>query len=1071
MSWEDKQIVVSTCALIVILCIVNTCRGSNASLATPSAFALRRLYRVSTSIKRNLGGGNTVTDATFGKLVFSRDFKSMHGGRRNGVSLKWIHKEYEHQETSQASTFVNRPGPRNRRQVTGKVFGPYPGSGDTAPGEWSAMRPVVQCKINLMMLTAPGQAYKHLLIDRGNTPPLPFSHLPSSCGYSVKVTWRDVILITPYDGCYIIHQNGTYVLPLLWWGAPVKMVCPDVVPPPHVHLSVRCWLFGMSLHIKAQKHEINNLRIKLKGGWVPSVSVKCAFRADGQSGEVVLYLPYAICDIPLQDGSHTLSVFSEGEHTYSCASLPLPQTFQPPPTAPPVRDPPFYPMIPGPFPPVKPLVQPAAPPPLDIPTMVMSRYNYYPIIPFLSSGSIPGPPLPSIGYPPYNRMVPLFLPYPLPPNPTPGSLTYTTSSYKTPVSTTFMPPIWAPTDPVRPVVSTPERPIWQKLPVPYPVEWPPSAWTTPPPSVTTWVPESPASPPPGPLPVSVGVPTIPPQFQPALMCNTNSMTISLPSARPGSVRVLGRENVWMPLKNAPANCFYKIQATGTRGLRISSPLPACHTRNQSSTSSVVIKFWDALLRRRRILEMRCPLPTSLPTLFPSPPPPPVLQTSFSPAPLLKPQVLCSAKDMHVELPPGPLRAVGLKDGEGAVIRLKDAPKHCGYAINRGKNGVISLMLPFSSCHMSMQGDKYRVDVTYRTANGEEETTLSCPVRLPFTKQECDLSIDKRIPCGSESPPPEECHSRGCCYSSDSGACFYPMDECTVDRHFVFSVPASLTEPPLSPASLFVAGNSSCTPQTVTPNFALFRVPLDGCGAHRYEIGQTVVYMLEIVNTIRSIALSYGAITRDAPLRLLVECRFLPGSQVTVGYLVKTPSLGPSIQAQGLFGVQLRIATDQDYTSYYPQYHRPLHLLLGKVLYLEVRLLNAPDPDVLLLVHYCLAYPRSAQSAWVLIYNGCPNRLDSSPPQLPPPSTLPKHTRRFTITTFQFLSPDSNFILDEEIYFMCSTEVCSPSEGPCVEGCFGGENNSAQRSSFSRSLKTISHQDVTGLALTTKNKTL
>lgn len=110
MSWEDKQIVVLTCALIVILCIVNTCRGSNASLATSSDFALRRLYRVSTSIKRNLGGGNTVTDATFGKLVFSRDFKSMYGGRRHGVSLKWIHKEYEHQETSQASTFVNRPG-------------------------------------------------------------------------------------------------------------------------------------------------------------------------------------------------------------------------------------------------------------------------------------------------------------------------------------------------------------------------------------------------------------------------------------------------------------------------------------------------------------------------------------------------------------------------------------------------------------------------------------------------------------------------------------------------------------------------------------------------------------------------------------------------------------------------------------------------------------------------------------------------------------------------------------------------------------------------------------------------
>lgn len=43
------------------------------------------------------------------------------------------------------------------------------------------------------------------------------------------------------------------------------------------------------------------------------------------------------------------------------------------------------------------------------------------------------------------------------------------------------------------------------------------------------------------------------------------------------------------------------------------------------------------------------------------------------------------------------------------------------------------------------------------------------------------------------------------------------------------------------------------------------------------------------------------------LRLLVECRFLPGTVLSVGYLVKTPTLGPGLQTQGMFGVQLRIA--------------------------------------------------------------------------------------------------------------------------------------------------------------------
>lgn len=43
-------------------------------------------------------------------------------------------------------------------------------------------------------------------------------------------------------------------------------------------------------------------------------------------------------------------------------------------------------------------------------------------------------------------------------------------------------------------------------------------------------------------------------------------------------------------------------------------------------------------------------------------------------------------------------------------------------------------------------------------------------------------------------------------------------------------------------------------------------------------------------------------------RLLVECQYTPGSVVSVGFLVKTPSFGPSIQAQGVLGVQLRIST-------------------------------------------------------------------------------------------------------------------------------------------------------------------
>lgn len=60
----------------------------------------------------------------------------------------------------------------------------------------------------------------------------------------------------------------------------------------------------------------------------------------------------------------------------------------------------------------------------------------------------------------------------------------------------------------------------------------------------------------------------------------------------------------------------------------------------------------------------------------------------------------------------------------------------------------------------------------------------------------------------------------------------PPPECTIDRHFVFSVPASITEPPLSPALLVAAGNFTCRPQKVTSDYALFKIPMDGCGTRR-----------------------------------------------------------------------------------------------------------------------------------------------------------------------------------------------------------------------------------------------
>ncbi|KAG7238422.1 hypothetical protein INR49_030929 [Caranx melampygus] len=326
-----------------------------------------------------------------------------------------------------------------------------------------------------------------------------------------------------------------------------------------------------------------------------------------------------------------------------------------------------------------------------------------------------------------------------------------------------------------------------------------------------------------------------------------------------------------------------------------------------TTISLPIRFWDLSTAQYRTLELQCPFYSTHETPAPVTPPVPPTPPSTTLSPVLKPRVICSSHQMTVELPPGSISGILLK--------------------------------------------------------------------------ECNLPSKQRLPCGPTSVSQPQCLSMGCCFSKHPPACYYPMDECTIDRHFVFSVPASLTEPPLSPALLVAASNSTCKPQRVTSDYALFKIPMDGCGARRVRVGKMMIYMVEIVNKVQAISLNYGTITRDSPIRLLVECRFQPGTVLTVSYLVKTPTLGPEVHTQGMFGVQLRIAKDAQYSSYHPQYHQPLQMLLGKPLYLEVRLLNAPDPT--------------------------PQQAVVSDPR--PHSQ--GQTRRFTISTFQFLPDDLLHVLN------------------------------------------------------------
>ncbi|XP_042616504.1 uncharacterized protein LOC109055509 isoform X3 [Cyprinus carpio] len=882
-----------------------------------------------------------------------------------------------------------------RLAIPGKFYGPQSGSSSQSTDMWLAL-PMVRCSEEVMTLTAAGKEYTHIFVERVDATPLHLFQVPAYCGYSVRVTWEDLVLMAPYDGCYIIQENGSYVLSLLWWGSPMKISCPVTPVISQPTPSVLCSHFGMLITIEGAREAAEKHRVKVNGKILPLLSETCAYRIHSPPEVVLLQTVFSSRCVTVTDKENLLVVILDGnQFTLSC---PFPHHLIP--FLPYLYSHPYHESLPPPhINPINPLHHPA--PLFDDPVDQIPQTNeetvpHYPMTPTPQYSPYP------VSCPPYPER--FCSQYPM---------TYHHPPYHQPAMTTASQPTTQPMP-------------WTSFPQP---TYNPLASLV---MQKTLLPVFPTTP-----------PTQPPQMSPSLNCMRNKIMATLPSARADSIKVKDTEtNTWISIASVQAACNYTLHSRGG-SVVLSSPLPSCHTKKMSSTViSLSVRFWDLSQLRYRTLQLQCqyiedidtqPLHQIIPHFTTKP-------TAAQPS--SKFEVVCSSQHMSVKLPPGPTSSVfvqapsnGIKEEAVAIL---DAPSHCGYSVKRGQDDTINILLPYSSCHMTQKDGLYRIILKYQTPKGlTVESLLSCQALF---SQECNVAPDQQLVCGSGVLSSSECHDRGCCYSTDTKSCHYPMDECTMDRHFVFLIHSSAADPPLSPASLVTAGDNPCTPQKVTDDWALFKIPLDECGAHRYEVGKTVIYMVEILNRVQPLSLSYGTITRESPVRLLVECRYLPGSVISVGYLVKSPSLGPSIKAQGVFGVQLRIAKDEHYIDFYPQYHQPLRMLLGKPLYLEVRLLNPPDPTAVLLVHYCVAYPRSAKSAWILIYDGCPNFLDQTPTHKPPATpaeALINHARRFTVTTFQFLPEDADLQTDEEIYFMCSTEVCLPSDGPCVEGCFAG----------------------------------
>ncbi|XP_030016488.1 proline-rich extensin-like protein EPR1 [Sphaeramia orbicularis] len=229
---------------------------------------------------------------------------------------------------------------------------------NTAVERLLKMDPTVECTGDSMRLqvqiadSKPGALFS---VDRGSLlPPLPLSELPQSCGYTVPSTWGDLVLVAPYDGCFITLEMGCYILPLYWWGIPVRMSCPLRKPPSPDPPMVTCHPVGMVVKT-TWTPPASKIRVNINGDWEPLTTAlpRCGFSVVAHPEGVVISIRYTPC-LENKGGMYSIRLFGDdGVTQISCPS------WLPPPAEPTQTPPKFLynppnsgqPQMPQPYPP------------------------------------------------------------------------------------------------------------------------------------------------------------------------------------------------------------------------------------------------------------------------------------------------------------------------------------------------------------------------------------------------------------------------------------------------------------------------------------------------------------------------------------------------------------------------------------------------------------------------------------------------------------------------------------------------------------------------------------------------
>uniref|UniRef100_A0A3Q3LWI1 Zona pellucida sperm-binding protein 4 n=1 Tax=Mastacembelus armatus TaxID=205130 RepID=A0A3Q3LWI1_9TELE len=319
----------------------------------------------------------------------------------------------------------------------------------------------------------------------------------------------------------------------------------------------------------------------------------------------------------------------------------------------------------------------------------------------------------------------------------------------------------------------------------------------------------------------------------------------------------------------------------------------------------------------------------------------------------------------------------------------------------------------------------------------QEYQPSLPSQLPqqpkvplpeHTFDKCQLEEHEKIQCGASDITAEQCQTIKCCFNGQQ--CYYGRTvtvQCTRDGQFVVIVARHVILPyiDVDSISLLETNDPSCSPVGITSAFSIFQFPVTACGTTEEE--GYVVYENHMSSSYEVGIGPRGSITRDSH-----------------------------------FDCILLLPEEAAYSSFYTPEDYPITKVLKEPVYVEVRILERSDPNIILNLEYCWATanpsPRSLPQ-WDLLVNGCPYHDDRYLTTVVPVDgssglLYPTHHKRFIIKMFTFVDQNT-FAPQNSVFIHCSTVVCYPSStNSCEHSCHRQRRSVAAVMDVSSQQKTL-----------------